>query len=42
LDQKGITVIPDFMVERVDPDAKKLVHYDETEVEYDLLVTSYR
>jgi sulfide:quinone oxidoreductase len=39
LDQKGITVIPDFMVERVDPVAKKLVHYDETEVEYDLLVT---
>ncbi len=27
------------MVERVDPEAKKLVHYDETEVEYDLLVT---
>ena len=27
------------MVEHVDPDAKKLVHYDESEVEYDLLVT---
>jgi sulfide:quinone oxidoreductase len=26
-------------VEHVDPDAKKLVHYDETELEYDLLVT---
>jgi sulfide:quinone oxidoreductase len=39
LEEKGIEVIPDFMVERVDPDAKKLVHYDESEVEYDLLVT---
>ena len=39
LEQKSIKVIPDFMVERVDPDAKKLVHFDETEVEYDLLVT---
>ncbi len=25
LDQKGIKVVPDFMVEHVDPDAKKLV-----------------
>ena len=39
LDQKNIQVVPDFMVEHVDPDAKKLVHYDESEVEYDLLVT---
>ncbi len=39
LEQKNIRVIPDFMVEHVDPDAKKLVHYDESEVEYDLLVT---
>ena len=39
LEQKNIKVIPDFMVEHVDPDAKKLVHYDETELEYDLLVT---
>ena len=39
LDQKGIKVIPDFMVEHVDPDAKKLVHYDESEVAYDLLVS---
>lgn len=39
LDQKNIKVVPDFMVEHVDPDAKKLVHYDESEVEYDLLVT---
>jgi len=39
LDGKNIKVIPDFMVEHVDPDAKKLVHYDESEVEYDLLVS---
>ena len=39
LDRKNIQVVPDFMVEHVDPDAKKLVHYDESEVEYDLLVT---
>ena len=39
LDQKGIKVIPDFVVEHVDPDSRKLVHYDESEVEYDLLVT---
>ena len=39
LEQKNVKVVPDFMVEHVDPDAKKLVHYDETELEYDLLVT---
>lgn len=39
LEQKNIQVVPDFVVEHVDPDAKKLVHYDESEVEYDLLVT---
>ena len=39
LDQKGIKVVPDFMVEHVDPDAKKIVSYDEQEFEYDLLVS---
>jgi sulfide:quinone oxidoreductase len=39
LERKNIKVVPDFMVEHVDPDARKLVHYDESEVEYDLLVT---
>jgi sulfide:quinone oxidoreductase len=39
LDQKGIQVVPDFMVEHVDPDAKKIVSYDEQEIEYDLLVS---
>ena len=39
LDQKGIKVIPEFMVEHVDPDAKKIVSYDEQELDYDLLVS---
>ncbi|OGN93215.1 MAG: oxidoreductase [Chloroflexi bacterium RBG_13_50_21] len=39
LNQKGIKVLPDFMVEHVDPDAKKIVSYDEQEIEYDLLVS---
>ncbi len=39
LAEKGIQVVPDFMVERVDPDAKKLIAYDEQEVAYDLLVS---
>jgi sulfide:quinone oxidoreductase len=39
LDQKGIKVVPDFLVEHVDPDAKKIVSYDEQEIEYDLLVS---
>ena len=39
LEQKGIKVIPEFMVEHVDPDAKKIVSYDEQELEYDLLVS---
>ncbi len=39
LAEKGIRVEPEFMVERVDPDAKKLVSYDEREIGYDLLVS---
>ena len=39
LEQKNIKVVPDFMIERVDPDARKIVSYDEQEVEYDLLVS---
>jgi len=39
LEEKGIQVVPEFLVEHVDPDARRLVHYDETELEYDLLVT---
>jgi sulfide:quinone oxidoreductase len=37
--EKGIRVVPDFMIEHVDPDAKKIVSYDEQEIEYDLLVS---
>jgi sulfide:quinone oxidoreductase len=39
LDQKGIKVVPDFLVEHVDPDAKKIVSFDEQEIDYDLLVS---
>ena len=39
LDTKKIVVEPDYMIERVDPDAKKIVSYDERELEYDLLVS---
>lgn len=39
LERKGVKVMPEFMVEHVDPDAKKLVSFDEQEVGYDLLVT---
>jgi sulfide:quinone oxidoreductase len=39
LDQKGIKVETEFMIEHVDPDAKKIVSYDEREVAYDLLVS---
>lgn len=39
LDSKHISVEPDFMIEHVDPDAKKIVSYDEREIEYDLLVS---
>ncbi|HMN60766.1 MAG TPA: FAD/NAD(P)-binding oxidoreductase [Anaerolinea sp.] len=39
LTQKGIQVEAEYMIERADPDAKKIVSYDEREVEYDLLVS---
>ncbi len=39
LERKNIKVIPEFLIERAEPDDKKIVHYDESEVEYDLLVT---
>jgi sulfide:quinone oxidoreductase len=37
--KKNIQVEAEFMIERADPDAKKIVSYDEREVEYDLLVS---
>lgn len=39
LAEKKIQVEPEFMIERADPDAKKIVSYDEREIPYDLLVT---
>ena len=37
--KRGIHLVTDFMVERVDAKAHKLVAYDGTEVPYDMLVT---
>lgn len=39
LENKNIGLVTEFYVERVEPDRKVLVSYDEEEVEYDLLVT---
>ena len=39
LEKKNIQVIPEFMLMQVEPDAKKIVAYDEHEIEYDLLVS---
>ncbi len=39
LEEKGVLVEPDFMVERIEQDRKVLVSYDEREVAYDQLVT---
>ncbi len=37
LADKNIKVIPDFYIERVDNDQKKLISYDEKEVDFDVL-----
>ena len=39
LKQKNIKVVPDFNIERVDGENKKIIDYGEEEVAYDLLVT---
>lgn len=39
LEQKGIQVETEFLIERVDPDAKKIISFDERAIEYDLLVS---
>ncbi len=39
LEERGVTVETDFMVERVDQERKVLISYDEREVPYDQLVT---
>jgi sulfide:quinone oxidoreductase len=38
-DERGIALETDFMLERIDLDAKRLVSYDEREIDFDLLVT---
>jgi len=39
LEEKNINVIPDFYIGEVDGDAKKIISYDEIEIEYDLLIS---
>jgi len=39
LDRKNIKVEADFYIERADPDAKKIISYDERELDFDLLVS---
>lgn len=39
LEEKGIRIVPEFLIEQVDVDARKIVSYDEQELEYDLLVS---
>ncbi len=39
MESKNIKVIPDFYLEHVDNDAKKIVSYDGKEVDFDLLVS---
>ena len=39
LDEKNINIIPDFYIEKVDPEKKVLVSYDEREIPFDCLVT---
>jgi len=39
LEEKGVTVEADFMIERIDQDRKVIVSYDEREIAYDQLVT---
>jgi sulfide:quinone oxidoreductase len=39
LDEKGIQVVPDFYLEHVDNEEKKIVSYDGREVPFDLLIS---
>ena len=39
LKEKGINIVPDFAIARVDNENKKIVSWDEKEVPFDLLVT---
>lgn len=37
LEEKNIKVVPDFYIERVDNDAKKIISYEGTEIDFDVL-----
>lgn len=37
LKEKNINIVPDFYIEKIDNDSKKLISYDEQEVEFDAL-----
>jgi sulfide:quinone oxidoreductase len=39
LDTRSVHLEPDFMIESIDAEGKKLVSFDEREIDYDLLVT---
>ncbi len=39
LDEKGVKVVSDFAIERVDNENRKIIDYGDREVEFDLLVT---
>jgi sulfide:quinone oxidoreductase len=39
LEEKGVTVVPDFYLQRVDNERKVIVSYDEKEVPFDLLIS---
>lgn len=39
LEEKNIKIVPDFNIERVDAENKKIIDYGEQEVDFDLLVT---
>lgn len=39
MEKKGINIVTDFSIGRVDNEAKKIVSWDEQEVEFDLLVS---
>jgi sulfide:quinone oxidoreductase len=39
LESKNIHIVPEFNIERVDPDAKAIYAYDDQKVDYDLLVS---
>ncbi len=39
LEEKGVNIVPDFAIASVDNEGKKIVSWDEIEVDFDLLVT---